>query len=65
MCLPISPVQHKYHEYVPDILELKVFKDSILNKVQVVDRKKRAASQRTAACNPKSRQADNDDSVIQ
>lgn len=30
MCLPISPAQRKYHEYVPEILELEVFKDSIL-----------------------------------
>lgn len=66
MCLPISSAQHKYHEYVQEILELEVFKDSILKKAQVADGKKEeAASQRTAACNPKSRQADNDDSVIQ
>lgn len=32
MCLPISPAQHKYHEYVPEILELEVFKDTILKK---------------------------------
>lgn len=32
MCLPISPAQHKYHEYVPEILELEMFKDSILKK---------------------------------
>lgn len=42
MCLPISPAQHKYHEYVPEILELEVFKDTILKKVQVADGKKKS-----------------------
>lgn len=53
MCLPISPAQHKYHEYVPEILELEVFKDSILKKVQIADGKKKPTSQRTAACKSK------------